>query len=56
MAAILLLLHLLPPAAQGRKKPGQMSACQGVDQLIKFQKVSKSCLKCVHQTPEMAQV
>ncbi|KAM9537075.1 uncharacterized protein ACWYII_040816 isoform 2-T2 [Salvelinus alpinus] len=30
MADILLLLHLLPPAAQGRKKPGQMSACQEV--------------------------
>ncbi|XP_029632352.1 uncharacterized protein LOC115208432 [Salmo trutta] len=42
MVAILLLLHLLPPAAQGRKKPGQMSACQGVDQLIKFQKVGTS--------------
>ncbi|XP_021424034.2 uncharacterized protein LOC110493846 [Oncorhynchus mykiss] len=42
MAAILLLLHLLPSAVQGRKKPGQMSACQGVDQLIRFQKVVTS--------------
>ncbi|KAL7882948.1 hypothetical protein SRHO_G00006060 [Serrasalmus rhombeus] len=39
MSAILLLLHLLPPSAQGRKRPGKMSASQAVDQLIRFQKV-----------------
>ncbi|XP_058626032.1 uncharacterized protein LOC131536881 [Onychostoma macrolepis] len=38
MSAILLLLHLLPPSAQGRKRPGKMSAYQAVDQLIRFQK------------------
>ncbi|KAA8579282.1 hypothetical protein FQN60_009107, partial [Etheostoma spectabile] len=42
MSAILLLLHLLPPSAQGRKRPGKMSACQAVDQLIRFQKVGTS--------------
>lgn len=42
MSAILLLLHLLPPSAQGRKRPGKLSAYQAVDQLIRFQKV---CLK-----------
>jgi len=39
MSAILLLLHLLPPSAQGRKRPGKLSAYQAVDQLIRFQKV-----------------
>ncbi|XP_034757289.1 uncharacterized protein LOC117962231 [Etheostoma cragini] len=38
MSAILLLLHLLPPSAQGRKRPGKLSAYQAVDQLIRFQK------------------
>ncbi|KAL7877266.1 hypothetical protein SRHO_G00039090 [Serrasalmus rhombeus] len=45
MSANLLLLHLLPPSAQGRKRPGKMSASQAVDQLIRFQKVGTS----VHQ-------
>ncbi|CAM4532181.1 unnamed protein product [Leuciscus chuanchicus] len=42
MSAILLLLHLLPPSAQGRKRPGKLSAYQAVDQLIRFQKVRTS--------------
>ncbi|KAM9447084.1 uncharacterized protein Hap1MRO34_023537 [Clarias gariepinus] len=42
MSAILLLLHLLPPSAQGRKRPGKLSAYQAVDQLIRFQKVGTS--------------
>ncbi|XP_037304448.2 uncharacterized protein si:ch211-277p15.1 [Pungitius pungitius] len=42
MSAILLLLHLLPPSAQGRKRPGKLSAYQAVDQLIRFQKVGSS--------------
>ncbi|KAL7884434.1 hypothetical protein AOLI_G00072040 [Acnodon oligacanthus] len=42
MSAILLLLHLLPPSAQGRKRPGKMSASQAVDQLIRCQKVGTS--------------
>lgn len=39
MSAILLLL---PPSAQGRKRPGKLSVYQAVDQLIRFQKI---CLK-----------
>lgn len=39
MSAILLLLHLLPPSAKGRKRPGKMSASQAVDHLIRFIKV-----------------
>ncbi|XP_031433740.1 uncharacterized protein LOC116222859 isoform X1 [Clupea harengus] len=42
MSAILLLLHLLPPSAQGRKRPGKISASQAVDQLIRFQKAGTS--------------
>ncbi|XP_076132518.1 uncharacterized protein LOC143139258 [Alosa pseudoharengus] len=42
MSAILLLLHLLPPSAQGRKSLGKMSASQAIDQLIRFQKVGTS--------------
>ncbi|GAA6225850.1 uncharacterized protein LOC120725466 [Lates japonicus] len=42
MSAILLLLHLLPPSAQGRKRPGKMSASQAVNNLIKFLKAGTS--------------
>ncbi|MEQ2230659.1 hypothetical protein ILYODFUR_031701 [Ilyodon furcidens] len=36
MSGILLLLHLLPPSAQGQKRSGWMSASQAVDHLIRF--------------------
>ncbi|KAL2079825.1 hypothetical protein ACEWY4_025569 [Coilia grayii] len=39
MSAIILLLHLLLPSAQGRKRTGKISASHAVDDLIKFQKV-----------------
>ncbi|XP_056464807.1 uncharacterized protein LOC130404185 isoform X4 [Gadus chalcogrammus] len=42
MSAIILLLHLLPPSAQGRKWPGKISASNAVDHLIKFQKTGTS--------------
>nr|XP_043888719.1 uncharacterized protein LOC122773835 isoform X1 [Solea senegalensis] len=42
MSAILLLLHLLPPSAQGRKRPGKVSACQAVEHLIRFIKAGTS--------------
>ncbi|XP_072559112.1 uncharacterized protein [Paramormyrops kingsleyae] len=42
MSAILLLLHLLPPSAQGRKRPGKMSASQAVDHVIRFLKAGNS--------------
>lgn len=45
MSAILLLLHLLPPSAQGRKRPGKMSASQAVDHLIRFLKVLLNSFK-----------
>ncbi|XP_059892875.1 uncharacterized protein LOC132446569 [Gadus macrocephalus] len=42
MSAIILLLHLLPPSAQGRKRPGKISASNAVYHLIKFQKTGTS--------------
>ncbi|XP_035766777.1 uncharacterized protein LOC102790481 [Neolamprologus brichardi] len=42
LSTILLLLHLLPPSAQGRKRPGKMSASQAVNNLIKFPKAGTS--------------
>ncbi|KAK5865335.1 hypothetical protein PBY51_016509 [Eleginops maclovinus] len=42
MSTIILLLHLLPPSAQGRKRPGKISASHAVDHLIKFQKTGTS--------------
>ncbi|XP_069388057.1 uncharacterized protein [Paralichthys olivaceus] len=41
MAAILLLLHLLPPTVKG-KKAGKMSASEAARRLIKFMKVGSS--------------
>ncbi|KAE8300931.1 hypothetical protein D5F01_LYC01080 [Larimichthys crocea] len=42
MSAILLLLHLLPPSAQGRKRQGKVSTCQAVQHLIRFMKAGTS--------------
>nr|XP_023656158.1 uncharacterized protein LOC111837927 [Paramormyrops kingsleyae] len=42
MSAILLLLHLLPPSAQGRNRPGMMYASQAVDHVIRFLKAGNS--------------
>ena len=39
LSSILLLLHLLPPSAQGRKKPGKMSATQAMGNIVVFRKV-----------------
>lgn len=38
LAAILLLVHLLPPTAKG-KKTRKISAAEAADQVIKFMKV-----------------
>ncbi len=40
IASILLLLHLIPPSPQGRKRPGKMSASQAEKHLIIFKKVN----------------
>lgn len=39
LAGILLLLHLIPPVAQGRKRPGKMSPFQAEQSVVVFLKV-----------------
>ncbi|MED6285714.1 hypothetical protein CHARACLAT_031951 [Characodon lateralis] len=55
MSAILLLLHLLPPSAQGRKKPIMMSASQAVDHLIRFLKTGTSVQQHLDQIMKRTQ-
>ncbi|XP_025759892.1 uncharacterized protein LOC102083163 isoform X2 [Oreochromis niloticus] len=38
LSAILLLLHLIPPSGQGRKRPGKVSASQAERHLVVFKK------------------
>ncbi|KAL2097491.1 hypothetical protein ACEWY4_006698 [Coilia grayii] len=45
LSSILLLLHLLPPSAQGRKKPGKMSATQAMGNLVVFRKVRRNSIQ-----------
>ncbi|XP_059906059.1 uncharacterized protein LOC132455963 [Gadus macrocephalus] len=42
MSSMLLLVHLLPPSSQGRKRPGKISARQACDSLVKFIKIGTS--------------
>ncbi|XP_029011790.1 uncharacterized protein LOC114858567 [Betta splendens] len=39
LSSIILLLHLIPPSAQGRKRPGRVSASQAEKHLVVFKKV-----------------
>ncbi|XP_036978681.1 uncharacterized protein LOC119033139 [Acanthopagrus latus] len=55
MSAILLLLHLLPPSAQGRKRPGKMSASQAVGHLIKFIKAGTSVQQHLNNISQSSQ-
>ncbi|XP_076137860.1 uncharacterized protein LOC143121386 [Alosa pseudoharengus] len=42
LASILLLLHLIPPTAQGRKRPGKVAASQAEKHLVVFKKSGTS--------------
>ncbi|XP_014833635.1 PREDICTED: uncharacterized protein LOC106911361 [Poecilia mexicana] len=42
-SSILLLLHLIPPSALGRKRPGKVSASQAEKHLVVFKKVCICC-------------
>ncbi|MED6243723.1 hypothetical protein ATANTOWER_025784 [Ataeniobius toweri] len=42
LASIILLLHLIPPSCQGRKRPGKVSASQAEKHLVVFQKSGTS--------------
>ena len=39
LSSVLLLSHLIPPSAQGRKRPGKVSASQAEKHLVIFKKV-----------------
>lgn len=39
LSSILLLLHPIPPSAQGRKRPGKVSAAQAERHVVVFKKV-----------------
>ncbi|KAK6324104.1 hypothetical protein J4Q44_G00064430 [Coregonus suidteri] len=38
LSSVLLLIHLIPPSAQGRKRPGKVSASQAEKHLVVFKK------------------
>ncbi|XP_037312876.2 uncharacterized protein LOC119200255 isoform X2 [Pungitius pungitius] len=42
MSSILILVHLLPPSPNGRKRPGKLSARQASNHLVKFLKTGTS--------------
>ncbi|KAM8729083.1 uncharacterized protein AB9X84_026424 [Acanthopagrus schlegelii] len=42
LSSIILLLHLIPPSAQGRKRPGKVSASQAEKHLVVFKKSGTS--------------
>ncbi|CAL8259571.1 unnamed protein product [Arctogadus glacialis] len=42
LSSIILLLHLIPPSAQGRKRPGKVSATQAEKHLVVFMKSGTS--------------
>ncbi|KAM4578246.1 uncharacterized protein V3H82_007716 [Fundulus diaphanus] len=55
LSSIILLLHLIPPSAQGRRRPGKVSAAQAEKQLVVFKKSGTSiqehvdAIKCTTQ-------
>ncbi|CAI5662795.1 unnamed protein product [Oreochromis niloticus] len=44
MAALLLLLHLLPPTSKGHKKPAKISSAQAANHLVRFVKEGVSLI------------
>ncbi|KAJ8408858.1 hypothetical protein AAFF_G00246760 [Aldrovandia affinis] len=42
LSSVFLLLHLIPPSAQGRRKPGKVSASQAEKHLVVFKKSGTS--------------
>ncbi|XP_033989913.1 uncharacterized protein LOC117485465 [Trematomus bernacchii] len=42
MSSLMVLVHLLPPSTQGRKRPGKLSARQASEHLVKFLKTGTS--------------
>ncbi|XP_058244126.1 uncharacterized protein LOC131352198 [Hemibagrus wyckioides] len=55
MSSILMMVHLLPPSSQGRKRLGKISARQACDRLMKFIKTSTSIQGHLDSTGESLQ-
>ncbi|XP_065150129.1 uncharacterized protein [Paramisgurnus dabryanus] len=55
LASIILLLHLIPPSPQGRKRPGKMSASQAEKHLVIFKKVGTNIQEHLDSIEERTQ-
>ncbi|XP_067257324.1 uncharacterized protein [Chanodichthys erythropterus] len=55
LASVLLLLHLIPPSPQGRKRPGKMSAHQAERNLIVFKKAGTNIQEHLNAIDECTQ-
>ncbi|KAL0148389.1 hypothetical protein M9458_056289, partial [Cirrhinus mrigala] len=55
LASILLLLHLIPPSAQGRKRPGKMSASQAEKHIVIFKKAGTNMQEHLDSIKESTQ-
>ncbi|KAL6480290.1 hypothetical protein MHYP_G00113230 [Metynnis hypsauchen] len=55
LSSLILLLHLLPPSAQGRKKPGKMSVTQATGYLVVFIKAGTNIQEHLDSTEDRRQ-
>lgn len=55
LSSIILLLHLIPPSAQGRKRPGKVSASQAEKQLVVFKKSGTNIEEHLREITAIAQ-
>ncbi|XP_043089970.1 uncharacterized protein LOC122340417 [Puntigrus tetrazona] len=55
LASILLLLHLIPPSPQGRKRPGKMSASQAEKHIVIFKKTGTNMQEHLDSIKESTQ-
>ncbi|RXN12997.1 hypothetical protein ROHU_009936 [Labeo rohita] len=55
LASILLLLHLIPPSAQGHKRPGKMSASQAEKHIVIFKKAGTNIQEHLDSIKESTQ-
>uniref|UniRef100_A0AAV2JVL3 Uncharacterized protein n=1 Tax=Knipowitschia caucasica TaxID=637954 RepID=A0AAV2JVL3_KNICA len=59
LSSLLLLVYLLPPTSQGRRKPGRLSATHAIEHLVRFLKTGNSVqghLDAIVQTCQPASV
>ncbi|KAI2646880.1 N-acetyldiaminopimelate deacetylase [Labeo rohita] len=55
LSSIILLLHLIPPSAQGRKRPGKVSASQAEKHLVVFKKSGTNIEEHLREITSVAQ-